>query len=365
MKKIKVYLQFPWKISDSQYYKSLMENPPKDVEYFPTNQNNGMILSKKRLKFVNFLKGIPRKILETLELPIINVHKTSTYQEYDLIHCAHCLSKNDEPWVADFESLWQMWVSGRDTEIGIKKVKNILKNKNCKAIIAWTNAAKREIIKRYPEIKKKVHVVGFGQKKQIFEKKKKKNIQLVFIGRYFFWKGGLHAVEAMDRLTRKYENVEALVISQTPKDLREKYSINKKMNFMELIPHEKLNKEIFPFSDILIYPGYSDTFGFIFPEAMSFGIPVVTIDGFARKEIVKDGKTGKVIELNKQLSDIEMKSPNEKIVKEIVKETSLLIDNEKLREKMSRNCLKEVEYGMFSIEKRNEKLRRIYEKEIK
>ena len=45
-------------------------------------------------------------------------------------------------------------------------------------------------------------------------------------------------------------------------------------------------------TDIFVYPGYTDTFGFSILEAMSFGIPIVTLDGFARKEIVEDGKTG-------------------------------------------------------------------------
>jgi len=46
----------------------------------------------------------------------------------------------------------------------------------------------------------------------------------------------------------------------------------------------------------LVYPGYSDSFGFAFLEAMAFGLPIVTVDGFARREIVEDGKNGFVIE---------------------------------------------------------------------
>ena len=44
--------------------------------------------------------------------------------------------------------------------------------------------------------------------------------------------------------------------------------------------------EIFPQSDIFIYPGYSDTFGFALIEALASGTPIITIDGFARKDIV-------------------------------------------------------------------------------
>ena len=366
MKKIKVYIQYPWNVSDSQYYKSMIKNPPKEIEYLPKNQRAGMIINKKRL-IINNYKEKTRVLIEQLKFPILNSHKTVYSGKYDLIHCAHCLSKKnkEKPWVADFESLWQMWISGRDTELGIKRAKKALNSKNCKKIIAWTDSAKNEIVERFPEIKDKVEVVGFGQPIQKFKKIKKKNIHLLFVGRYFEWKGGVHAVEAMDKLTKKYENVDATVISKTPKEILKKYSGNKKIKFFELIPHEKLMKEIFPSSDILIYPGYSDTFGFIFSEALSFGIPVVTVNGFARKDLIEEGKTGFVLERLKNSGSFPSKEEEEIIVKKLVNETSKLIENKKLRDKMSKNCLMEVENGRFSIKERNKKLRKIYEECLK
>jgi len=32
-KKIKIYLQYPWKFPDSPYYKYLLKNPPKNVSF--------------------------------------------------------------------------------------------------------------------------------------------------------------------------------------------------------------------------------------------------------------------------------------------------------------------------------------------
>ncbi len=387
MKKIKVYIQYPWNVSDSQYYKSMIENPPKEIEYLPKNQKAGMIINKKRLIINNYKEKV-RVFIEQLKFPILNSHKTIYSGKYDLTHYAHCLSKknNGKPWVADFESIWQMWISGRDTKIGRRRVEKILMKKNCKKIIPWTDSAKNEIIKIFPEIKDKVEVVGFGQTIQKFKKIKKKNIRLLFVGRYFEWKGGVHAVEAIDRLTKKYDNVDAIVISKTPNKILNKYSKNKKIKFLELIPHEKLMKEIFPSSDILIYPGYSDSFGFIFSESLSFGIPVVTVNGFARKDLIEDKKTGIIIESEiksnfKKISSSKSKivdkiiegrpsfneicSSKSKIVDKIVNETSKLIENKNLRDKMSKNCLMEVKNGRFSIKERNKKLRKIYEEGLK
>ena len=126
MKKINVYLQYPWKTSDSQYYRSLLDNPPKNTNYISDKIKTGMITNKKKLTFLNAIKRGIRTPLEKSRIPILNIKKTKINQGYDLIHCAHCLSSNNTPWVADFESLWQMWISGRDTNLGRKKVLKIL-----------------------------------------------------------------------------------------------------------------------------------------------------------------------------------------------------------------------------------------------
>lgn len=362
MKKIKVYVQYPWRVSDSQYYKSLIENPPEGVYYLPKKQKAGMIINKKKLAINNFLKTKVRVIIEKFNFPILNSHSVERGLDYDLVHFAHCLPKKgfSRPWVADFEDLWQMWISGRDTKTGIRMVRKILLDKNCKKILAWTESARKSILKRYPELRSKIEIVGFGQKVQKFKKIKHAGIRLLFVGRYFYDKGGFHALEAIDRLTKKYPNVDAVFVSQTPLEITDEYSKNKKIKFYELVPHEKLMEELIPSSDILIYPGYSDTFGFIFPEALSFGIPVVTVDGFARRDMIEDGQTGRIIPPREKMIDKKRKVPNLEISEKLVRATSELIENRKLRKKMSKNCLKEVTDGKFSIKKRNEKLREIY-----
>ena len=362
MKNIKVYLQYPFKVSDSQYYRSLIENPPKDIGYI-SDKKVGMLINKRNLAINNFFKTQSRLFIEKFNFPIPNTRYVDYSGDYDIVHYAHCLGKEDanKPWVADFESWWQMWISGRDTKMGISKVRKILLNKNCKKILPWTEQAKKDILERFPEIEDKVEVVYFAQPFKKFKKIKTGEIRLLFISRYFYDKGGLHALEAMDRLTKKYENVKAMIISETPEKIIRKYSMNKKISFQGLTPHNKIIKEIFPSTDIYIYPGYSDTFGFTFTEAMSFGVPVVTIDGFARKEIIENGKTGFVITRPKSFGIKDIGIKNEEIVNELVKTTSNLIEDKKLLKKMSKNCIKEVREGKFSLKERNKKLRKIYE----
>ncbi len=361
---IKVFLQFPWKTSDSQYYRNLMDYPPEGVKYIANISNAGMITNKRKLAFLNFIKRKLRAMIKKLNLSVPNAHKTTSSEKYDLIHCAHCLSSNDSPWVADFESFWQMWVYPKDTVQGKKKILKILKKENCKKIIAWTEEAKKEIQKKFPEIKNKVEIVSHALPKPSFKKVKSKYIRLLFVGRYFERKGGIHVVEAFDRVTKKFPNVKAKVISTTPEFIIEKYSKNKNIEFTDLMPYEKILNEIYPQTDILVYPGYSDTFGFIFTEALSYGIPIVTVDGFARKELVEDGKTGFVIPKKNKIDNNSIGKNEEKIIQEMIKKIVIFVEDKKLREKMSKECLDVVEKGKFSIKKRNEKLKKIYEEAL-
>lgn len=360
-KEIKVYLQYPWKVSDSQYYKSIIENPPEKVMYKNVRKKEGMIVNKRALWFFNSLKNQIRNWTERLGLIIPNARLTKTNEKFDLIHCAHCLSLNKTPWVADFESWWQMWVSGRDRKKGKEIVYRRLKSKECKKIIAWTPEAKKEIENIFPGIKEKIEVVTFAWPLRKLKKKNKKNKVILFVSRYFYNKGGLHTLEVFDRITKKNKDVEAIFVSDVPNKIKEKYEKNKKIKIYGLLPYSKMVDEIFPSADIFVYPGYSDTFGFVFVDALSFGLPIVTVDGFSRKYIVDEGKTGFVIGSRKEIDRESIGKNEEVIIKELEKKTLFLLKNDKIREKMSQNCIEEVKNGKFSINRRNEKLRKIYE----
>ena len=358
MKKLNVYLQYPIFKSDSQYYKSILDNPPSNVNYIPSIQSAGMITSKKEFKKIKILKKIIRFVFNKTHLPFPSAFYVKNSSRYDLIHCAHCLCLNRSPWVADIEHPFQMWGGAELTRLRKYFVKKLLMSKHCKKIMPWTEEAKRDILKDFPEVESKIELLSFAMPMSSYISRKNKNeINLLFIGRYFFQKGGLDAVEALDILTKKYKNVKATFISETPDYVLEKYSKNEKIFFSNLIPFEKIMKDVYPKTDIYICPGYTDSLGFPFVEAQSYGIPVITVDGYSRKEVVLDGETGFVIPSNK---NVDYNKINRGIVKNIVDKASLLIEDKKLRNNMSVAGKNAVGTGKFSLEKRNNLLKRIY-----
>jgi len=361
---MKVYLQYPWKFPDSPYYKYLIESPPKGISFQNIQKQKGVITNKRFFWFSNFLKKQIRYWTNKLNLVIPNAH-LSPNGDYDLIHCAHCLSKNKiKPWVADIESWWSMGISGTNTKKGEEKVRKILISKNCKKIMPWTEHTKKQILKKFPEIKDKIEVVypTIPEIKNL-KKPQNKNLRIIFVARYFYLKGGLIALEVLEKLRQKY-GIEGIVVSNVPENLKKKYS---KLKIYNLIPQKKLF-ELMKSSDIFLYPCFVDTFGFSLLEAMGFGLPITSINTNktkTRKEIVEDGKTGLIFDVNKNLNYYKIEKREKEVINKLILNASKLIKNKKFKEEMSKNGLKEISSGKFSIKKRNEKLKKIYMEAVK
>ena len=364
-----VYLQYPWKIADSSYYKNLTKFPPKNTNYINIKKENFELLkSRKMFLLSKNLKSMIRIITNSLNLPIPNVHLTKSKEKYGLIHCAHCLSANNSPWVMDLESIWQLWISGMNTKKGKEKVKKLLLSENCKKIMPWTEDTKNKISEFFHDenINEKIEIVPHAINIPKLKKIKHAGVNLLFTARYFYEKGGLETLDVFDILTKKYSYVNAIFISEAPKEILEKYSKNKKIKFLNLINQEKLFNEIYPKTDIIIYPGYSDSYGFLFIESAAFGIPIITLDGNARGELVLDKKTGfigikPIINWKNNLPNIKNKK---EIINNLIINSKKLIKDEKLRKRMAYDSRK-FAISKFSIEKRNKQIERIYQEAIK
>jgi glycosyltransferase involved in cell wall biosynthesis len=364
MEKIKVYIQYPWKFPDSPYYKYLVLSPPKNVNYLNAESQGKIITNKRKFWLLTRLKVNIRRWTNLLNLPIINSWKTKSAEKYSLIHCAHCLSKNDSPWVADMESVWSMWVSGMNTKIGRNKVRKILLDKNCKKIMPWTEHTKKEILKIFPEVEDKLEViypaVPLERKLPL---KLSENITITFIGRDFRLKGGKIALETMKKIKKNNPSWRMIFISSLNEEIKKN---NSEIELYDLLPHKEI-KKILSETNIFLYPSLMDTFGFSVLEAMSYGVPTIALKTNLTpsiEEIISPEITGKIVPTECTIDDQSLDKIN-KTAKVIEKEIYYLVKDKKKLEEMSLNCIQEVKEGKFSLKRRNDKLRKIYIEAIK
>lgn len=363
---LNIFLQKPWKNQDSSYYRYLLEEPVEGVKYFPNKQKE-VIQKKKILLLNNFLKQIIKKGVRLFYPSLPNAHFTKNGENYDLIHCAHCISMNKQPWICDIEYVGQFWAAGNLSNMKNKKrVRRYLTSNYCKNILAWSEWSKRGILREFPELKDKVKVVYPAIPPKKIKNKKSEKVKILFVGRDFYLKGGEVALKIIDAMSKKYSFVEGIVISSVPEDILKKYSSNSSIKFSKLISQKKLFEEVYPNCDIFLYPTFSDTFGFAILEAQSFGLPVIaqrTRSTHTINETIEDGKTGFLVE-NLDADASRRVVSNDKL-EELTRLTEKLIEDKKLREKMSMECKRNIVTGKFSIKNRNKKLKTIYLESVK
>ncbi|RIB35236.1 MAG: hypothetical protein BXU00_02830 [Candidatus Nanoclepta minutus] len=337
---------------DSSYYKYLFLYPPDGVIYL--NKIKDTLITSSR-KFISYLK-VKRIIYSSIgRFPIFKIRKVSS-SDLDLYHTSHLFLFTDKPYVTDFEHYYIFFFTHYPAYSGIGKIiiKKLFKQKNLKYLLPWTYEAYNTIpeeIRKDPKIREKLKVIYPAVPAEEYVDKDFDKIRLLFVARYFYAKGGSTVLKVFENLNKRYD-IEMFIV--TPKKwISDK--ILKKYNFikwLESLTDEGL-RNLYRKSHIYVYPGYSDSFGFTILEAMSYGNVVVTSEGFARREIIENEKTGYIIKRDKD----EIKKYTDVI--------SSLIENTNLIKEISLNAWKEIKYGKFSIGNRNKSLKEIYESSIK
>jgi glycosyltransferase involved in cell wall biosynthesis len=214
-----------------------------------------------------------------------------------------------------------------------------------------------------------------------------RKIKLLFVGadaltnawEAFDYKGGRETLATFSLLRQRYNDLELIVRSNPPPDIRAKYEGMDGVRIIDkFIPWEDLERE-YRTADIFLMPSHTTIFMTLL-EAMSFELPIVTIDSWSNAEHVEDGKTGLVAPKSTRLMhtyrgthQTEMATPefwraiqtvDPVVVGELVKRLRLLIEQPELRRRMGRAARWEVEHGRFSMSVHNSKLSRVFDEAI-
>lgn len=374
-------------------YKELTSYPPPGYQFI--TQNTGWDKLFTTASRVNAIYSLQQRALGK----VIPVNLAKAYLERlkkppqgtDLTYATGHLVFRKEPWVVDSEFVTHL--AGYD--IGhFKRYKKVieraLSSEYCKKIICWTNAGRRTVVDSLNSdaIVQKVETVPLAARRKNFirDYSNKGKIRLLFVGSAnipgeFEINGGKEAIEAFILLKQRYDDLELVVRSDMPGNLKNRYRQISNIKIIdEIIPWEQLEEE-FKSADIFLFPAHT-TPGMVILDAMSYELPVITTDVWANPEMVEDGKTGFLIKKSGKVQyytenfiPIWTHLPNSpfmksirvvdpKVIQELVEKTSILIENQELRGRMGKRGRQEIETGRFSIERRNEKLKRIFDEGV-
>lgn len=323
--------------------------------------------------------GVGKFIVNLIKLPTFNFVPRG---DYDIIHSCQSISISDKPYVIDFEHISALggWNQKRiESKIFKSVLKMALESDRCKKIIPWTDASAKSLgyFIESEKIRKKIEVVypAISYKKHIKKENMKKFIFL-FVAYNFFRKGGEEALKAFEIVSKTYKNAEFWIISNIDKKILN--TKNEKVICFGLKEKEDILKNYYPKADCFLYPSYNDSFGMVFLEAMSFGIPIITIDDFPTKEIVENGKNGFVIDGYKKrwydnkymtrdgsnkwenVSSWRTEEEKSRIVAQLCEKMIFLMKNKAIQREIFLNNIKKIAEGKFSVKNRNEHISRIY-----
>jgi len=365
-----------------QFYKEQYKFFPENIDLIPSTPEliNQTILRKDYTSRFTFLKKLIRKtgffIVKFFKIP--KYYKIDS-KDCDMIYAAQYLLKNNLPYVSDFEHIAAYsWYSQKlfDSPSFQKKLKKIFMNPNLKFLLPWTEAAKQTLMENMDcsDFKHKIKVVYPAIKEKKFKKIAHKGINILFIGGNFYLKGGMDSIFAFLEVKKEFPNIKFTIVSNNiPEEIIEEYK--NKVIFKSKISQKELDKE-YRNSDIFLLPTHMDTFGFVFLEAMSYGLPCIGIKNFAVPEIITDNETGFVVENSNYLYDEKFKykydlstdkeneiftslcmTPTDLDIANLAHALKKLVADKKLRKRMSNNCLKEIKTGKFSKTRRIKELK--------
>lgn len=261
-------------------------------------------------------------------------------------------------------------------------LRKLLASDCCRKVIYHVEIGKKALLTSLeaPELEDKVQVIYPAVPKKSFAKQNDNGpVRLLFVGSAnieaegsFRAKGGFILVEAFLHLRQRFPDLELVIRSRVPPDVRKRCAGVTNLRLIEeTLRWEELERGFIE-ADIFVCPAHM-TPSITFVDAMSYHLPVVTTDVWSNPELVEDGRTGLLVhhpqahryirnfvahndwpEFKEVINQVDAR-----LVEGIVDKVAMLVQNPELRRQMGSAGGWEVEHGKFSLEKRNEKLKRI------
>lgn len=230
--------------------------------------------------------------------------------------------------------------------------------KNSAKLIALTESQIREYIalgadrKQIEVIPNAIDLKNYGDKKvtstflENFLKIKITDKILLFVGRIEKYKHIQDVIEIMPIILKNHPNVKFIIVGEdygfrkNLEEISKNIGVEEKVTFTGGISEEDL-LWMYQKADIFVFPSKQEGFGIVLLEAMASGTPCVARSIPATKRVIRDGKTGFLVETKG----------------EFIEKILYLLENDKQREVMQNNALEYVKrYSTETVADMIEKL---------
>jgi glycosyltransferase involved in cell wall biosynthesis len=336
----------------------------------------------------------PRELAERLALRALGQagHVRRVHVEPEpgaaLIHSAeHLLRDPGVPYVVDFEHLlcfvlYQQVALSRPW--AQRTLRAAVADERCRHLLPWTDAARDNFLATLgPETaaavaaKTTTVLPAIRPAAEAPARRGDGPLRVLFVGTKFFEKGGVEAFRAVERLSASHD-VRLDLLSYVPPRWQAEIDASRVVTAHRSGAGRDVVDRLYAESDVLLFPSHMDTFGYVVLEAAAHGLPAVAANHFALPELVGDGESGLLFEPENTLYASDgschfdtllppprsymdaLERPSDRYVDGIAERLALLADDSGLHERLAAAAFERVTSGPFSIERRRDRLARIY-----
>lgn len=179
-------------------------------------------------------------------------------------------------------------------------LRRLLLHSRCRGIVCISEACKQTLRSELGDcVASKARVV-YPYMADHTERRRGKTgetVEFLFVSTNFYLKGGRETLHAFERLAAAHPDAHLTVVSNTPPEILERYGGAAWVTFVEAnMEKEALFRRCYDRADVFVLPTYQDSFGLVFLEAVSFGLPVIATRLYAVPEMVEHGKNGLLLD---------------------------------------------------------------------
>lgn len=369
-------------------YSSFRNYPPEGIEFLIPDHRP--YLSHLRPLYVQFGDKWIVKQLIRLSQKIFFDTSSARSKEVALYHYLHMLPEKipHKPFIVDLEHVAALANFVKPGTHEKMHLLGKLSHPQCKKIIPLSNAAKKSLAQFFKEdfkkIEHKVEVVypALPNYRELFGKPdhsilSKGTFNILFVGQHPYGKGLLETILAMQALSKRHSDIKLFVISKAGEKFIGEYKSDHVLFYKWKFTKNEVIKQFFMPANLFVLPTRGDTFGMVILDALSSGTPVISTLQYAIPELIDEGKNGflvktkynhldKYIFLTREaVKQNKAKTPDTDLVQQLSSIIENLYRDRDLLNSLAGNTEKEFDKnGKFSINVRNQKLKRIYQEAL-
>lgn len=145
----------------------------------------------------------------------------------------------------------------------------------------------RKCVVAYPKIKKMISAPKTAAPDRC---------RFVFISSQFELKGGAALLNAFERVVQNDPHAELVMVTYLPESFEERVKSIPNVTVLESnLSREEIRTSVLQDADVLVHPTYMDSFGMVILEGLACGLPIISTDVYAIREMVVDGKNGHLL----------------------------------------------------------------------